>query len=82
MDANAPEILETLQTLIAPGKQIRLSPDVEAMQFQLLFGQMPDPNMRFESAKAILDANQQRVRSLAVCWSQFEFTPQAVDQCH
>ncbi len=71
-DANAPEILETLQTLIAPGNQVRLSPYVEAMQFQLLFGQAPDPNKRFESARAILNANQQRVRSLAACWSRFE----------
>jgi superfamily II DNA helicase RecQ len=84
MEPDSPEILETLHTLIAPGNQVRLSPYVEAMQFQLLFGRTPDPNKRFESAKAILDANRTQVQRIAETWSQFDqagkdFRPECYD---
>ncbi|MBK5966061.1 hypothetical protein CCR95_18750 [Thiocystis minor] len=71
MDAYSPEIIGTLETLIVPGKQVRISPYVEAMQFQRLFGESPDPKNRFESARAILDANQKKVAELVEIWGDF-----------
>lgn len=72
MDAFSPEVITVLETLIAPGKQVRISPFVEEMQFQLLFGEVPDPNARYESARAILDRNHQKIDTLASIWCDFD----------
>ena len=71
MDAFSPEIITVLETLIAPGKQVRISPFVEEMQFRLLFDEIPDPNIRYESARKILDNNSNKVSALASIWNNF-----------
>lgn len=71
MDAFSPEIITILETLIAPGKQVRISPFVEAMQFSMLFGEIPATHARYESAQGILQRHQQKIDELADVWTQF-----------
>lgn len=64
-------VVETLHTVIAPGKRARLSPFVEAAQFQVLFGRRPNPVSRNRDARNILQDHQQDVEDLAHCWVEF-----------
>ncbi len=61
----APALVETLQTLIAPGRRARLSPFIEATQFQVLFNQRPEPKRRYEHARNILQEHHNDIRKLA-----------------
>ncbi len=61
----------TLETIITPGKRSRLSPFVEAAQFQMLFGEAPDGRCHVESSKEILRRHAGRVAELAGCWDDF-----------
>lgn len=64
-------VLQTLETLIAPGKRSRLSPFVESAQLSVLFGQFPDEAKRAESVHSILEQNTQRIEAIARCWAEF-----------
>lgn len=66
-------ILDTLETIIAPGRRARLSPFVEAAQFQVLFGRIPDMRRWAQSCQEILAerASQAQIARLARCWKQF-----------
>lgn len=69
--SNAPELVTTLETLIAPGGRSRLSPYIESAQFQLLFAEVPDPRRRYDSAQRILDRHRDRVADLVLAWASF-----------
>lgn len=71
MTPYSPVLIETLKTIIAPGRRVRLSPYVEAAQFQMLFNQRPDPQKRFEHADQILKQHQDDIESLVECWTAF-----------
>lgn len=64
-------VLQTLETLITPGKRSRLSPFVESAQLFVLFGDFPDELKRAESIQRILSQNSQRIAEIARCWSNF-----------
>lgn len=64
-------VLQTLETLIAPGKRSHLSPFVESAQLSVLFGQFPDETKRAESTQSILRQNTQRIEEIAQCWTDF-----------
>ena len=64
-------LFEALQTLIAPGHRVRLSPYVEGAQFQVLFGERPNPVTRHEDGKRILRQNQAKIDTLAGQWKQY-----------
>src|SRR5437868_639949 len=70
VDTNA-GLFDTLHTLIAPGNRARLSPYVESAQFQVLFGERPDPAARHEDGLRILRKGADKVQSLARLWSDF-----------
>ena len=50
--------LQTLETLIAPGKRSRLSPFVESAQLKVLFGEFPDESKRSQSVNQILSISE------------------------
>lgn len=64
-------VLDTLETLLAPGKRARLSPFVESTQFRVLFGETPDDARRTESADQILGRHAARIAQFADCWDTF-----------
>jgi superfamily II DNA helicase RecQ len=64
-------LVETLQTIITPGRRARVSPFVEAAQFQILFKERPDPKRRFEDARRILNDHDKDIKALAKCWVKF-----------
>ena len=64
-------ILDTLETVIGPGKRARLSPFVETAQLTVLTGERPDDRRRAESAQAILKRNNQRIEEIARYWAEF-----------
>src|SRR4051794_15668868 len=70
MDAS-PALLETLETLIAPGRRSRLSPFVESAQFRVLFDEAPDAKRRLESSREILGRHACRIRQIASRWDIF-----------
>lgn len=69
--ATSPEVLETLKTIIAPGRRVRVSPFVEAAQFQVLFGRQPDIQFRHKSAQRILAEEAEKTESIAAKWVEF-----------
>ena len=69
--ATSPEVLDTLRTIIAPGRRVRVSPFVEAAQFQILFGSQPDPGFRHRSAQEILREHAGEIQTLAKNWVSF-----------
>ncbi len=69
--AVSPEVLETLKTIIAPGRRVRISPFVEAAQFQVLFGTRPDFHFRRKSARRILSEKAEKIESIAAKWATF-----------
>jgi len=66
-----PAIITTLENLIAPGGRARVSPYTESAQFQILFGDVPEPQRRHDSARRILEANEARIDALAQYWVNF-----------
>src|SRR5215203_2083303 len=54
-------LLDTLETLIAPGRHSRLSPFVESAQLRVLFGEAPDAERRLESIREILERHAPRI---------------------
>ncbi len=64
-------VIQTLETLITPGKRSHLSPFIESAQLSVLFGQFPDEAKRAESVRAILRQNAQRIEALARAWADF-----------
>ena len=80
----SPALVETLQTVIAPGERVRLSPFIEAAQFQVLFGQRPKPTSRNRDVQKILKDHEQDIKDLARRWVKFksegrQFAPGAYD---
>ncbi|MCS7289242.1 MAG: small ribosomal subunit Rsm22 family protein [Roseiflexus sp.] len=69
--ASAPALLATLETMIAPGGRVRVSPYVESAQFQVLFGERPRPDRRYESGLSLLKQHDARIKQLAHDWVQF-----------
>ncbi|MCS6841168.1 MAG: hypothetical protein NZ701_10335, partial [Roseiflexus sp.] len=69
--ASAPALLATLETMIAPGERARVSPYVESAQFQVLFGERPRPDRRYESGLSLLKQHDARIKQLARDWVQF-----------
>ncbi len=63
--------LQTLETLIAPGKRSRLSPFVESAQLKVLFGEFPDESKRSQSVNQILTQNAERIEEISRVWSNF-----------
>lgn len=81
----SPALVETLQTVVAPGERAQLSPFVEAAQFQVLFGQRPKPASRHKDARRILQHHEHDIRDLADRWVKFkgtgkQFAPGAYDE--
>jgi superfamily II DNA helicase RecQ len=72
-------VAATLETLIDPGHRARLSPYVEAAQYQVLFGEAPLPERHVESGRAILARNAHVVDSLAESWKRFVATGRRFD---
>ncbi|MDW8234570.1 MAG: hypothetical protein RMJ54_17495 [Roseiflexaceae bacterium] len=66
--ASAPALLATLETMIAPGGRVRVSPYVESAQFQVLFGERPRPDRRYESGLSLLKQHDARIKQLARDW--------------
>lgn len=64
-------VLQTLETLIAPGRQSRLSPFVESAQLSVLFGQFPNADRRSESIHEILRQNSPRISNFRNAWVHF-----------
>ncbi|MBD2121055.1 DEAD/DEAH box helicase [Trichocoleus sp. FACHB-262] len=64
-------VLQTLETLIAPGKRSQLSPFVESAQLSVLFEQFPNAAKRSESIHEILRQNSQRIEEIAYAWVHF-----------
>lgn len=76
----SPELLESLENLIAPGGRARLSPYVETTQFRVLFGLLPDPKQRRQEMGAVLKREEKLIQALARHWTEFtqagkEFNP-------
>ena len=69
--AHSSDLIETLHTVIAPGRRSRISPFIEAAQFQVLFNQRPESKRRYEHARMILHAHTQDIRKLAQTWVNF-----------
>lgn len=61
-------LLETLRAIIAPGRRARVSPFIEAAQFQVLFNQRINPKTRYEHARKILLDHEQDIKTLAQGW--------------
>lgn len=66
-----PALLSVLETMIAPGGRMRLSPYVESAQFQVLFGERPCPDRRHESGLLLLKRHNARIKQMAHDWVQF-----------
>lgn len=66
-----PALLATLETMIAPGGRARVSLYVESAQFQMLFGERPRPDRRYESGMSLLRQHDARIKQLAEDWVQF-----------
>jgi len=64
-------IIETLQNLISPAGKSRLSRYVESTQFQVLFGEHPDPKLFYEEARQILHKHEGRINELAHYFTEF-----------
>lgn len=64
-------VLATLETIIAPGRQARLSPFVENAQFVVLTGDHPDDHNRAKSCMEIVGRNRQRISKIAEHWAAF-----------
>lgn len=64
-------VLDTLETLIAPGGRSRLSPYVEEAQFQVLFGEVPKAASRARHIGELLERHQERVAAVARRWDAF-----------
>jgi superfamily II DNA helicase RecQ len=71
ISATSSDLLETLKTIIAPGRRTRLSPLIEAAQFQVLFNRRPDPKRRYEDARSILAKHKNKIENLAHRWVAF-----------
>jgi ribosomal protein RSM22 (predicted rRNA methylase) len=66
MNSVPPEFLANrLEPFLCPGKRLRLSPLVEAVQCALLFGDAPDPARHAAGLRKIACENRPRLRRLA-----------------
>ncbi|MBM3272570.1 ATP-dependent DNA helicase RecQ [Candidatus Kaiserbacteria bacterium] len=61
-------LFQTLHTLIAPGGQIRLSPQVQGAQAHVIFGRTVNPAQREEDWRQMLKMSAPRVKTLASAW--------------
>jgi superfamily II DNA helicase RecQ len=64
-------VLDTLETLIAPGGRSRLSPYVEEAQLQVLFGEVPQAASRARHIRELINRHQERVAAVARQWDAF-----------
>ena len=68
------KVVPTLQTVIAPGKRVRLSPFIESVQYHCLFGEMPEPARRYEHMPQILKKNSKYIEEMASDYADFVTT--------
>lgn len=64
-------LLTTLESMLAPGGRVRVSPYIESAQFEILFGARPEPSRRHETAKSLLKQHDERVTQIAQDWVTF-----------
>ena len=64
-------MLDLLKNILVPGGRSRVSPYVQDTQFEILFGEIPDPQNRHDSMRNIIENQTKILEDLANTYNEF-----------